>query len=231
MDFVLSSLSNFQHTIIQFFTDQTIVFPVLYSLLFLLYLTEYTKKIPTSEGEMYEVSLKETLINIALLLLTWLFVYGSYHVTSIPIQFVFPVLLPILIIQSFIDLKYMELADEWNLLLGFSVLFFLFTFYPQSWIFDGAIATVILFVVFFAAWFFTDGLGLGDVKFIAAAGWLIGTWNILSYLLIALSTAVLFAFVILIQNFIKTKKWTMKEHFPFGPHLILAFIIQLTYTL
>lgn len=70
-----------------------------------------------------------------------------------------------------------------------------------------------------------DGLGMGDVKLIAAAAWLIGFEHALFSVLLGLFACAAVALVLLIG---KKKEGT--DHLPFGPFIFLGYMILLFFS-
>lgn len=156
------------------------------------------------------------LLNAILYLLIWM-VYGL----TIPALFV-AILFSILIIISFIDLKHQIIPD--GLVLIILVLGAINALYQTlalgvpwyTWIIGFLAASVPLFIL---GLIYTDGMGGGDIKLMAAAGLFMG-WKLilLSLFIGALYGGVVSLFIIL------SKRGSMKTTVPFGPMLSLGIV-------
>ncbi|SHJ37318.1 prepilin peptidase [Parasporobacterium paucivorans] len=157
----------------------------------------------------------ELLNAVLYLLLYW--VYGL----SVPLLF-FAALFSILVVLSFIDLKYQIIPDGLvvaMLVLGVANGFYQTVFLGvpwQTWVIRFFAASVPLFIL---GLIFPEGMGGGDIKLMAAAGLFIG-WKLilLSLFAGALYGGVVSIFVILV------KKGSRKTALPFGPMLSLGII-------
>jgi leader peptidase (prepilin peptidase)/N-methyltransferase len=156
------------------------------------------------------------LLNAVLYLLVWQ-AYGL-TVTSLFIA----VLFSILIVFSFIDLKHQIIPD--GLVLIILILGIANGFYQTltsgtpwyNWMIGFFAASVPLLIL---GLIYTDGMGGGDIKLMAAAGLFMG-WKLilLSLFIGALYGGLVSIFIIL------AKKGSMKSAVPFGPMLSLGMI-------
>lgn len=152
--------------------------------------------------------------------LLYLLIWKVYGLT-IPAMFL-AVLFSILIIISFIDLKYQIIPDG----LVITILIFgaangiyqsIFLDIPwYTWVIGFFAASLPLFIL---GLIYTDGMGGGDIKLMAAAGLFLG-WKLilLSLFLGALYGGVVSIFIIL------AKKGSLKSAVPFGPMLSLGMV-------
>jgi leader peptidase (prepilin peptidase)/N-methyltransferase len=103
------------------------------------------------------------------------------------------------------------------------------------------LAGPLLFLPFWALWFFSRGrwMGLGDGKLAIGIGWFLGMTLGMSAIMFGFWIGALFAVVMMVaqriqQKFttskITTTSWTFKSEIPFGPFLILGvFIVYFTH--
>lgn len=187
-----------------------------------------SQQIKTFEGEFYAFDRKQFLFTGGLATLMGLFL--CTYQTLLPygktqVLFLLP-LICFFSVQWMIDLKYHELADEWNALLflislGHLVLFPTTSLPYHIW------TVAILTGAFFLVWFFFGGMGLGDVKFLFATGLLFPAWDIPSFLMLSFTLALLVTFMGVIVDGSLFKKGNMNREFAFGPYLITATFLQL----
>lgn len=155
-------------------------------------------------------------LNALLWLITWLMLGFTLEALFIAL------LSSLLIVVSFIDLKHKIIPDGLViilLILGFSNACFQIFFNNQHW--------SLWIIGFFAAslplylmgMIYRDGMGGGDIKFMAAAGLFLGWKLILLALFIGSIYALLYALVLLIS-----RKAIRKTQIPFGPFLSLGII-------
>lgn len=187
-----------------------------------------SQQIRTFEGELYAFDHKQFLFTggLAVLMGTFLLHFQEHLPHGMnQVLFLLP-LVSLFSVQWMIDLKYHELADEWNVLLFLISLGQLFLFPTAS--FPYHIWTVaILTGAFFLVWFFFGGMGLGDVKFLFATGLLFPAWDIPSFLMLSFTLALLVTFMGMIVDGNLFKKGNMNREFAFGPYLITAAFLQL----
>lgn len=161
-------------------------------------------------------------------LLLALLVYGGWGF-SLTGLFVF-LAIPFCVALCVIDLKHMILPDQLNLILAALGAGYVLSTLPPSVSLGIAIIGMIIGAALYALVIYAlgkligrmkrqDALGLGDVKFMAVAGVWMGLSS-LPYLLMAGGGLgiVLAAF---------WKKTTGEERFPFGPALIIGFVMVL----
>lgn len=138
---------------------------------------------------------------------------------------------PILIIglltaQSFIDLRYFELADEWNMALGvLAVLWIQLTVgigMAHVWLAFG------LFFTFYLSWFFLDYPGYGDVKMVLAGAVLVGGFfGAYQFVFYSSLLAVVMTLVSCYLDGVPRSMW-MKQRFALGPYLALTIGLALS---
>lgn len=129
--------------------------------------------------------------------------------------------------QFMVDIFYHELADEWNGVLGVLSLMCLFVFFPAGIWWSHALATLAIFTVFFAIWWMTNSVGFGDVKFLAAVGWLLPLAGVLPFLLIASLSGSIYGLLKVTATGNPFKKENRNQELAFGPHLILGLFATL----
>ena len=133
-------------------------------------------------------------------------------------------LIPLLTVQVAIDRKYMELADEFTVMILALGLWNLVYYHFDNYLSTGLV-TLGIFILFFLFWLFSDGLGYGDVKLVAALGWffLTGMQGI-SFIYFACISGAISGVWMLIQSFFIKEKNRPSE-FAFGPYLVASFIL------
>jgi len=105
--------------------------------------------------------------------------------------------------------------------------------FPYYWT---LLAGPLLFIPFWALWFFSRGrwMGLGDAKLSVGIGWFLGMTLGMSTLMVGFWTGALFAGAMMAlqriqQKFttskITTTSWSLKSEIPFGPFLILSVVV------
>ena len=186
-----------------------------------------TTQIPDEQGRNYQFS-KETaaftgLLAMALTLVPYLF--GDF---IIPIAYWTPFTW-FLSVQFMVDVFYHELADEWNGVLGALSLMCLFLFFPVGVWWSHAIATFLIFSLFFGVWWTTNSLGFGDVKFLAATGWLLPLEGVLPFLFVASLSGSVYGLVKVTTMGNPFKKENRNLELAFGPHLILGLVAALQF--
>jgi len=142
-------------------------------------------------------------------------------------------LISILVVLSVYDLKHQILPDE--LTVAFAALAFIGMFFisgdaiilhvPSLWHF---LAGVILPAPFSLIWLLSKGkwMGLGDAKLMIGIGFLLGiSAGVTAILLSFWIGAVISVLMLLVAQFAKGKKISMKTAIPFGPFLALGTVI------
>ncbi|MCM2343865.1 MAG: prepilin peptidase [Alphaproteobacteria bacterium] len=161
-------------------------------------------------------------------LLMALLVYGGWGY-SLTALFVF-LAIPFCVALCVIDLKHMVLPDQLNFILAVLGIGYVLSSLPPAVSVGIALAGVAVGAALYALTIFSLGkligwlkhreaLGLGDVKFMAVAGVWMGLSS-LPYLLMAGGTLGVFLAMF-------WKKLTGEERFPFGPALIIGFLLVL----
>jgi len=107
----------------------------------------------------------------------------------------------------------------------FSQTFILNTITPEQLLIT-VISTFVLFLFFFALYFFSGGkaMGFGDVKLVIFLGLILGFPNVLPALFIAFGVGAVIGIIMM-----ALKKKGMKSEIPFGPFLVLGTFIALFY--
>lgn len=156
----------------------------------------------------------------------------QFHAWGVGLE-TLPVLLavPFLIAALLIDWDHMILPNDINIALGLlGALYVLFRFLSDGGgaILDSVLASLILTAVFavtgwlLARWKGRSALGMGDIKFLPAAGLFMGMAALPSYM--ALSGALGIATAVF------KAKIDVKQPFPFGPALIISLYIHVFLT-
>lgn len=140
-----------------------------------------------------------------------------------------------MISSSCIDFMYQELPDSYTATIGILGLIKIFLLRNNNLVYHSILlnkdlnyseiylsSAIILFLIFSVILYFSSGLGGGDVKLVGVIGFLIPNYFILNYLMIALFTASIYAFFLII-----IKKSDKKSKFAFGPFLIIGAIISI----
>jgi leader peptidase (prepilin peptidase)/N-methyltransferase len=123
----------------------------------------------------------------------------------------------ILLSSSFIDLKYQEIPDSYNVavaVLG-GVFVFLYQDYYQQLLLGGLIA----FLLFLAIMVLTGAMGGGDVKLAGALGLFMGTGLVMKFIMYSFFSGALVAILLLLL-----KKKGKSDVFPFGPSIAFSGI-------
>ncbi|CAM3581519.1 A24 family peptidase [Erysipelothrix urinaevulpis] len=128
----------------------------------------------------------------------------------------------LLIVIAYIDLDTMLIYDRFHLYLILLALLKLINS-PNNWKVHILGAVVVSFPYYILAKL-TKGIGMGDVKLTISAGLYLGFPNILVAFLVALIIAGIHAISMII-----TKKASLKTKIPYGPYLVIGFIIALTH--
>jgi prepilin signal peptidase PulO-like enzyme (type II secretory pathway) len=88
----------------------------------------------------------------------------------------------------------------------------------------------IFFLPFFALWFISRGrwIGLGDGKLVIGIGWVLGFVGGLSAIVLAFWVGAIFSIGLIIYERLinNDSKTGLKSEIPFGPFLIIVFVIQ-----
>ncbi len=132
----------------------------------------------------------------------------------------------VILLISLYDLKHFIIPDTFLLaLLALSVLYLL-VLDTQFSILNHIGASLILPLPFLCLFLISKGrlFGLGDIKYIAVFGFLLGMAGGLSAVILGFWTGALYA---LLALFVFKKNLTMKSEIPFGPFLSLGIILSL----
>lgn len=178
-----------------------------------------SKHIQTEDGEFYDFSTFSKWLGGSI---SGVLSISCFIVSEDLKSFLF--LIPIFIlfsIQMVIDINYHELADEWNLLLFFLVgINFLFT--HRVYQLSHLVSFGFIVIWFGMLWLFTNGLGMGDLKFMIATSLLLTLPDIFPFVIITFGIASIcgFANIILSKKVFKRTGW--KQEFAFGPFLVIG---------
>lgn len=197
---------------------------IICSLFLMTLIVKLTGKIKTEEGDFYSINRKEIVQIFSLLISTWLLVLSQGQLWSEALNSILFAVLPLLVIQFFIDVKYMELTDEWTAALSVSAVA-AFLLYDTSSLPSRSVSVVILFSIFFIFWFFTGGVGYGDVKLMIAIGWMIPVTLIFGFVYLSFVLATVIGIPLNIKEIRKRKREGKPLEFPFGPYLIMGLLL------
>lgn len=166
----------------------------------------------------FKIDIKYTFIH---LILFNMFVYFNVNLLY---QYLYILLIPVLIIVFYIDFKYQLIPDEahiWIIVLSLIKLIFnLNNWY--SYVLGALIGGGIFLALGYLALFIykKEGMGFGDVKLMAALGLFFGIKYIL---VIALLSFVFGAVVGIIL--ISTKQKRIDSYIPFGPFIVISTVL------
>ena len=95
---------------------------------------------------------------------------------------------------------------------------------PHTTLILNLTAASVAFLLFGTVWYFSHGIGLGDVKYAALLGYLLGPERLaLAFIITALLGIIIYSLGILLFHWPKTKK------IPYAPFLSAGAIISLFY--
>lgn len=123
----------------------------------------------------------------------------------------------ILLSSSFIDLKYQEIPNSYNLavaILGGLFIYIYNDFYQQL-----LLGGLIAFMLFLVIMVLTGAMGGGDVKMAGAIGLFVGTAFVTQFIMYAFFSGALIAVLLLLL-----KKKGKEDVFPFGPSIAFSGI-------
>jgi leader peptidase (prepilin peptidase)/N-methyltransferase len=152
--------------------------------------------------------------------LTYL-VYLNYSILSIEgylYLLLFIIAGTISISSSFIDLKYREIPDEYNLITAIVGVLSVFIF--NSLINEAIITGAIMFGIYFLIMAVTNAMGGGDVKMVGALGILVPFSQIGLFLLLPFIVGAVISIFLIV-----TKKRKKDDMVPFGPFITIGFLL------
>lgn len=123
----------------------------------------------------------------------------------------------ILLSSSFIDLRYQEIPNSYNLavaVLGGAFIYLYSDFYQQL-----LLGGLIAFMLFLVIMVLTGAMGGGDVKMAGAIGLFMGTAVVTKFIMYAFFSGALIAVLLLLL-----KKKGKEDVFPFGPSIAFSGI-------
>ena len=159
---------------------------------------------------------------------------GALYISTSIIGLLFNVILfTILVFIALIDVDQYIIPHEFSIglaLLSFSTLFFdystLNAIYPT---FIDVMAGPILALFYWVLWLLTRGRGMGfaDGTLALSVGWLLGLWSGIVATVFAfwVGTAVSLGIILYQKIFSKPNTMSMKSAVPFGPFIIIGFLI------
>lgn len=152
----------------------------------------------------------------------------------------FLLVLSILIFIAIYDLRHQIIPDEAvYLFIGLSAILLFIDMNSVKFAFPGTLnllAGPILFLPFWALWFWSKGrwMGLGDGKLAWGFGWILGFYGGLSAVVLAFWIGAIWAIAVLLWQTLErktgrlsSKGLSMKSEIPFAPFLIVGFLLVL----
>ena len=202
---------------------------ILFSLFFLFSLFISIKDMRKYENIFCKYKYYLILSSIILLIISAIF----FNNTMTPTQMIVIALYPIGLSHFIIDLIDNELPDISNLVIAVFGIINLIFLYLEGYTSVKEISTyiysgVILFCIYFLLAIITGGqMGGGDIKLIGGLGLFIPLRKILSLTVLPFFIGGVFATVLLIKYYLidKRKHKEKPKTMPFGPSIIIAFII------
>lgn len=134
-----------------------------------------------------------------------------------------------LIVASAIDFKIMEIPDSmWVTILVGGILVYINDLIANGFVFENLIERVIGFftastILFVLAVITKGGMGGGDIKLMAACGFLLGWQLVLLSLIFGALSGTIYFIVVYLKN--RNKEEKMDHKVPFAPHLALAVAV------
>lgn len=131
-------------------------------------------------------------------------------------------IISLLSVQSIIDLKYHELANEWSFLIGILSIYWVYQNGQFGYL--NVLISLTLFSLMVVSWLFTGLPGLGDAKLILVGSLFLDSWSsayafMIFIIILSLGTVMFDAII----NKVPPKKW-LKIRFPMGPYIAIAII-------
>lgn len=164
----------------------------------------------------YEYSKKMEMLAVGLNVAIW-WMYFTHYGLSIDIV-IMAVVTSILLSIIFIDLKYYEIPNEYNLALYLLGIFFIVNnlTHWNTLLLGGVVAFVLYLVLMILS---RGSLGGGDVKLAGALGLYLGIYGFWNFFAITFLTG---AFISLVLLLLKMKK--KDDKIAFGPYICIAFL-------
>lgn len=134
-----------------------------------------------------------------------------------------------LIVASAIDIKIMEIPDSmWVTILVGGILVYINDLIANGFVFEELIERVIGFftastILFVLAVITKGGMGGGDIKLMAACGFLLGWQLVLLSLIFGALSGTIYFIIVYLKN--RNKEEKMDHKVPFAPHLALAVAV------
>lgn len=165
-----------------------------------------------------KISLRYPFVELLCGLLAMICVYKFSFTLNAFVVFLF---LCCLVATFFVDIDKMIIPDSLILFLIFLAVIFTFIFDDVDFI-SRCIGFFSISSFMFALNFFVkESFGFGDIKLIAVCGYILGLQNILLAFFISLITASLFSVFLII-----TKRKSLKDYIPFGPHICFGVALS-----
>lgn len=134
-----------------------------------------------------------------------------------------------LIVASAIDIKIMEIPDSmWVTILAGGILVYINDLINNGFVFETLIERVVGFftastVLFALAVVTKGGMGGGDIKLMAACGFLLGWKVVLLSLILGAFSGTIYFIIVYLKN--RKKEEKMDHKVPFAPHLAIAVVV------
>lgn len=146
------------------------------------------------------------------------------HVGNIYISYIYAILISVLMIVFSIDYRFQLIPDEAHIMiiiLGFINFFINITFW-KSYILGAILGGGIFYLISILSLliFKKEGMGFGDVKLMAALGFLFGIKNILVITLVSFFIGAIFGSILMILNRKKPN-----NYIAFGPFIVISSMI------
>jgi prepilin signal peptidase PulO-like enzyme (type II secretory pathway) len=170
-----------------------------------------------------KISWQYPLVELATgILFACLFAYNGLKDGFIQADIFWAIEFALLIVITIYDYRHKIIPD--GLVYAFSLIALLGVFYFGSIDFWSLIAGPLLFLPFFLLWFVSKGrwIGLGDGKLALGIGWALGAIDGGSAIVLGFWIGALVSLAILAFG---GKRLTIKSEVPFGPFLILGFLL------
>lgn len=133
------------------------------------------------------------------------------------------ILSSILIIVAVIDIDTMEILDRFHILILLIAIPYIIWLSPYLWI-THIIGFLIISIPYYILAWLTQGIGGGDIKLIAVAGFLLGWPQAVLVFLISSISGGIFAIALMIF-----KKRDQKSSLPFGPFICFGIFVSYLY--
>lgn len=125
------------------------------------------------------------------------------------------------IVISIIDIKSYRIPDILLLILSFILIFSDF-FKGYNFVLNNLLSAAIIFIIFFAIYYFIGSMGFGDVKYAAVLAYGLG----IKYIYISILIATISGLLLYLAGYL-VLGWNKKTKIPFAPLLSTGVIFSL----